>query len=102
MGIFSRAKKSIKRISRGKFHLNPLKNGVHSFADPVTYSWFRLLPAHKQRRIIKAIDWGRFKKKYLSRMLGAGNNNASSVYVSSGGYVPGGYVYQGRRLGEMM
>lgn len=98
--------KSVRRMAHGKFHLNPLRNGIWKSTAPVFdmggYYGYRLLSRHQQHRLAKAIDWGRFKKKYLKKYLSSGNNSASAVFYDSGsGYVPTGYTYHGRTLSQM-
>lgn len=99
--FFHKVRKSVRRMAHGKFHLNPLKNGVHAMTDPVGHSWYRLLSKHQQHRLTKAIDFGRLKKKY--RKLTGGDNSAQAVNIYAGSsYSPAGYTYSGRRIGDMI
>lgn len=100
---FRKAGKTLSRAKKGKFHLNPLKNGVHALSDPVGHSFYKLLPSKLQRKIRTNIDWGHLKKSHklglrhlLSPSSGYGTYSYTPVYST------GGYQYSGRSISEMM
>ena len=98
--------KTFKRASHGKFHLNPLKNGVHATSDPLGHLGYKLLPSKLQHKISRRLSWGRVKRSHklgLSHLLG--NNSASNYapsYVSGVGLSGPYYQYSGRTISEMM
>lgn len=106
MGWVHRLEKSVRRMRRGKFHLNPLKNGAHLMSDPIGHIAYRtFLSKHHQRRLTKVIDWGRFKKRKINKLMNRwlGGNNSASAYDYAVSSQPSyGYQYHGRTLGEMM
>lgn len=101
-----KVKKSLRRAAHGKFHLNPLKNGVHALSDPLGHITYRLLPSKTQRKIRRGLDWGHLKKSHkfgINKLFRSflGDNSASAYSVSTPYYGPS-YTYSGRSVSELM
>lgn len=94
--------KTFNRAKKGKFHLNPLKNGVHAISDPVGHSWYRLLPSKLQRKIRTNIDWGHLKKSHKLGIYKLFGNNSAQTYSYIAPYYGTGYQYSGKSISEMM
>lgn len=94
--------KTLDRAKHGRFHLNPLKNGVHAMTDPVGHSWFKLLPSKLQHKLTRNLSWGHLRKSHklgLSHLLSP--SSGSGPYAVSNAS-SSGFVYNGRSISEMM